>query len=121
MSFTIHGAQPRGVHTVEIGVAHLRQAPQSIVLDVGASLVEVKTERDSGEMVELVVVDVSRPEDSNAPLLLSGVTEFGVPLMSYGESGTGRLYVWDSPARGWSVRTRLDRMTQLRTACGLAA
>lgn len=100
MSFTIHGAQPRGGHTVEIdeyvpltiqwpGYARLRQAPQSVALDVGTSLVEVKTDLDSGEVVELVLVDVSRPEDSYAPLLLPAVTESGVPLMSYDESTRG--------------------------------
>lgn len=97
MSFTIRGAQPRAGHTVEIdeyvpltvqwpGYARLREAPQSVVLDVGASLVEVKTDRDSGEVVELVLVDVGRPEDSDAPLLVPSAVESGVPLMLYDES-----------------------------------
>ncbi|GGS95612.1 hypothetical protein [Streptomyces violaceus] len=97
MSFLIHGAQLSRGHTVEIdeyvpltiqwpGYARLRQAPQSVVVDVGASSVEAKTDRDSGEVVELALVDMGRPEDSDAALLLPGVTESSVPLMSYDEA-----------------------------------
>ncbi|MEU6177674.1 hypothetical protein [Streptomyces coeruleorubidus] len=109
MSFTIHGAQPHQGHTVEIdeyvpltiqwpGYARLRRAPKSVVLDVGTSLVEVKTDRDSGEVVELILVHVGRLENSNIPLVAPGVIESGVPLMSYAESsqdssaGVVRLY-----------------------------
>ncbi|AQS65612.1 hypothetical protein [Streptomyces pactum] len=97
MSFTIHGARPHGGHTVEIdeyvpltiqwpGYARLRQTPQTVVLDVGASLVEVKTDRDSGEVVELVLVDMGRLESSDTPLLVTGTVESGIPLLSYDES-----------------------------------
>ncbi|WP_329327889.1 hypothetical protein [Streptomyces luteogriseus] len=97
MSFTIQSVQPHGEPTVEIdeyvpvtiqwpGYGRLRQAPQSVVLEVGTSLVEVKTDRDSGEVVELVLVDMGQPEDSDAPLLMAGVMESGVPLMSYAET-----------------------------------
>ncbi|WND23591.1 hypothetical protein [Streptomyces violaceus] len=89
--------QPREGHIVEIddyvpltvqwpGYARLQQAPRSVVLDVKASLVEIKTDHDSGEVVELILVHVVRPEDSDNPLAAPGVIESGVPLMSYVES-----------------------------------
>ncbi|MFD5745060.1 hypothetical protein ACFXJM_38935 [Streptomyces massasporeus] len=67
MPFALHGAQPRKGHTVEIddwvpltvqwlGDGCLQHAPLSVVLDVKTSLVEIKTDRDSGEVVELGAV-----------------------------------------------------------------
>ncbi|MFD4262620.1 hypothetical protein ACFWR9_34615 [Streptomyces sp. NPDC058534] len=95
--FTIHGIRPHGRHTVEIdeyvpltiqwpGYARLRQTPQAVVLDAGASLVEVKTDRDSGAVVELVLVDTGRPEHSDTPLFVPRVLESGIPALSYAES-----------------------------------
>ncbi|MFF7795229.1 hypothetical protein [Streptomyces sp. NPDC007991] len=109
MPFTIQGVQPHEGHVVEIdeyvpmaiqwpGYARLQQAPHSVVLDVAASLVEIKTDHDSGEVVELILVHVVRPEDSELPLGVPGTIESGVPLMSYTESsqdssaGGVRLY-----------------------------
>ncbi|MEU4985919.1 hypothetical protein [Streptomyces sp. NPDC021969] len=94
MSFTIQGTRSRGEHTVEIdeyvpltiqwpGYAHLRQTPQTVTLDVGASLVEIKTDRDSGETVEFVLVDMSHPEISETPLSIPDIMESGIPLLSY--------------------------------------
>jgi hypothetical protein len=61
--FALQGAQPRKGHTVEIddwvpltvrwsdhGCLH--HAPLSVVLDVKASLVEIKTDTGSGKVVE---------------------------------------------------------------------
>ncbi|MGK5696269.1 hypothetical protein ACSNOJ_25830 [Streptomyces sp. URMC 128] len=101
--------QPYEGHVVEIdeyvpltiqwpGYARLRQAPHSVVLDVRASLIEIKTDHDSGEVVELILAHVVRPEDSDIPLGVPGAIESGVPLMSYtgssqdSSAGGVRLY-----------------------------
>jgi hypothetical protein len=59
--------------------------PQTVVLDVGA-LVEVKTDRDSGEVVELILVDLGHAEGSDSPLATSCPLEPGIPLLTYDES-----------------------------------
>ncbi|MDQ1017754.1 hypothetical protein [Streptomyces afghaniensis] len=97
MPFTIHGVQLNEGHAVDIdeyvpltiqwpGYARLQQAPHSVVPDVGASLVEIKTDRDSGEVVELKLVHIGRLEQSETSLVTPGPIESGVPLMSYAES-----------------------------------
>ncbi|MEV7344271.1 hypothetical protein [Streptomyces sp. NPDC093544] len=88
---------PKREHFVEVdedipmtvqwaGYASLREAPRSVVLDAGASLVEVKTDRDTSEVVELVLIDIARPESREAPLDAPGVLDPGVPLVVFDES-----------------------------------
>jgi hypothetical protein len=122
--FTIHGAQPHEGHVVEIdeyvpltiqwpGYARLQQAPQSVVLDVRGSFVEIKTHHDSGEVVELILIHVVRPEISDTPLAAPGVIESGVPLMSYDESthdgSVGGVHLYTD---GLRVRFRQEDATQ---------
>ncbi len=109
MPFTICGRQPQeGGHHVELdeyvpltvqwpGYARLRQAPTSVVLAVGPSILEVKTDGDSSEVVELVLFTLAKPESSTSGLSVPEAVEPGVPLMSFDESvppGSGgvRLY-----------------------------
>ncbi|WP_406837254.1 hypothetical protein ACICHK_14730 [Streptomyces sp. AHU1] len=74
------------------GYSHLREAPQSIVLDAGASLVEVKTHRESGEVVELILIDIGQPENFDTSLNASApvLIDSGVPLVSFKESSQDR-------------------------------
>lgn len=101
MSFGILGLAPTRAHFVEVdedipmtvqwaGYASLREAPRSVVLDVGASLVEVKTDRDSGEVVEVVLIDIARPESRGALLSAPGVVDPGVPLVAFDGSSQDR-------------------------------
>ncbi|MCM2517891.1 hypothetical protein NC658_32370 [Streptomyces griseoincarnatus] len=115
MPFAICGLQPQEGHHVEFdeyvpltvqwpGYARLRQAPASVVLEAGSSIVEIKTDRDSSEVVELILVELAKPESSTATLPVPEAVEPGVPLMSFDESvtpGVGgvRLY-----ADGLSLR-----------------
>jgi hypothetical protein len=99
--FTILGVNPAGEYFVEVDeyipltvqwsrYSRLREAPRSVVLDAGGSLVEIKTDRDSGEVVELVLVDIGRPERSDTSLNAPAVTDSGVPLVAFDESPQGR-------------------------------
>ncbi|MER6342593.1 hypothetical protein ABT258_37710 [Streptomyces tendae] len=132
MSFKIQGTRPRGEHTVEIdeyvpltiqwpGYTLLQQAPRTAVLEAGASLIEIKTDCDSGEMVEFVLVDMGSPEISDDPLCVPDVVETGVPLLSYDESirnesvSGAHLY-----SDGLRVSFGHDRVSQTIGASGAA-
>ncbi|MCX4883528.1 hypothetical protein [Streptomyces sp. NBC_00847] len=68
------------------GYARLRRAPRSFMVDAGASLVEVKTDADSGAVVEIVLVDIASPERYEAPLTTPGRVDAGVPLVTFDDS-----------------------------------
>ncbi|MGW3956362.1 hypothetical protein ACWEKM_36920 [Streptomyces sp. NPDC004752] len=97
MPLKIRGVQPVESPTVDLdeyvpltaqwpAYSRLRQAPISITLDVGASLVEIKTDQDSGEVVEVILVDLVRPEEKVLPLPVPTTVDSGVPVLSYDES-----------------------------------
>lgn len=74
------------------GYSRLQEAPRSVVLGAGASLVEVKTDRESGEVVELILVDLGQPENVDASLSASAPAfiDSGVPRVSFKESSQDR-------------------------------
>ncbi|MDW4907150.1 hypothetical protein RB628_17795 [Streptomyces sp. ADMS] len=84
------------------GYSRLRDAPRSVVLDIGDSLVEIKPDRNDGEVVEVVLVELVRPECFDDLLDIAETTEIeinpGVPCVSFDESdqedseGSVRLY-----------------------------
>ncbi|WP_282699630.1 hypothetical protein [Streptomyces sp. CC219B] len=94
------------------GYSRLREAPRSVVLDIGTSLGEVKSDRDSDEVVEIVLVDIGRPEVTDTLLSSPAVVGSGVPLMVFDESPQ------DCSAGG--VRLCRDGL-QIRLKEGLAA
>lgn len=94
MPFTILGVVPERKCFVEVdeyipltihwqGYSRLRDAPQTVVLEAGASLVEFKLDHLSGEIVEVVLVDLPRPETVDAPLNAPQVSDPGAPRVSF--------------------------------------
>ncbi|MFJ4833609.1 hypothetical protein ACIP79_27415 [Streptomyces sp. NPDC088747] len=100
VAFRISGVNQERQHFVEVdeyvpltvqwsGYSRLRTAPRSVVLDLGVSLVGVKTDRDSGEVVEVVLVEISRPLTFDVPRGAPVEAEPGIPLVYYEENPLG--------------------------------
>ncbi|MDX3750612.1 hypothetical protein PV734_29070 [Streptomyces sp. AK08-02] len=95
------------------GYSRLQDAPRSVVLEIGESLVEVKTDRNSGEVVEVVLLDLVRPECVEDVLDITETKiDPGVPCVSFDES--------DLEGSNCEVRLYADGL-QIRFADGRAA
>ncbi|WP_327429235.1 hypothetical protein [Streptomyces sp. NBC_01236] len=68
------------------GYSRLHDAPKCLMLDVGTSLIEVKLNGGTGEVVEIILVDAGRLEFVDIPLPRPGTIELGIPLLSFAES-----------------------------------
>lgn len=72
------------------GYLRLSDSPKSMMLDAGGCLLEVKTDRSSGELVELIVVDARRRDLVQEPAPLGPPAfESGTPCLDVQEAEEG--------------------------------
>lgn len=97
MKLKLLGVEPSSEPSVEIdeyipvtaqwpAYTSLTSAPACLMLDVGASLVEIKTSETTGELVEIVLVDAKQLDSVDADLNFPTDFEPGSPILSIEES-----------------------------------
>ncbi|MYT22898.1 hypothetical protein GTW69_21870 [Streptomyces sp. SID7760] len=90
------------------GYFRMSDSPKSLMLDVGGCFVEIKVDRSSGELLEVIVVDAPRSGllRSSDPLVIPGF-EPGIPCLDVSEE------------EDWAADAALDRIAPRLHSDGL--